>query len=217
MMYIRKGSEPRSLTEYKSKPGATYDGYREKDNVRVQLLEEQGFLCAYCMSRISLEKMKIEHWKAQKASDGAGTEYALDYRNMLGVCMGNAANPPAAQTCDTHRGNKELFVDPRNEDHIRQIEYQSDGVIFSRNERINFDLNETLNLNSDQAFVKAGRKEAIQRLNAYLAKKQPNGTWNVSLLNNVKRRFIEKNNGRYEPFVGALLYYIDRYLKKAEK
>lgn len=78
MIYIRKGTEPRSLTEYRNQPGATYEGYREKDALRDALLEEQGYICAYCMRRISKEKMKIEHWKAQNAPDGIGQRHETD-------------------------------------------------------------------------------------------------------------------------------------------
>ena len=160
MIYIKKGTEPRSLTEYRSQPGATYDGYREKDDVRGALLEEQGYICAYCMRRISKEQMKIEHWKAQNASDGAGAEYALSYRNMLGVCLGNQSSPHEMQTCDTHRGNADLFVDPRDAAHISQILYRGDGTIYSKNLQINFDLNERLNLNCESALLKQGAERS---------------------------------------------------------
>lgn len=214
MIYIEKGREPRSLTQYKSQPGANYDGYTQKDDVRIQLLNEQGYLCAYCMSRISIGKMKIEHWKAQKALDGTGPEHELDYRNMLGVCEGNKSNPLNAQTCDAHRGNTDLFVDPRNEEHIKQIEYRSDGTIYSKNERIDFDLNEKLNLNSDMAYIKASRKEAIKELQKYLKNAQSTGIWEPKLLNRIKNRYLEKKDGKYEPYVGALLFFVEKYLKK---
>ena len=161
MIYIRKGTEPRSLTEYRNQPGATYEGYREKDALRDALLEEQGYICAYCMRRISKEKMKIEHWKAQNAPDGTGAKHALEYQNMLGVCLGNQSSPHDMQTCDTYRGNAELFVDPRKEAHTQQIAYRGDGTIYSEDSRIDFDLNQRLNLNCEGALLKQGRKEAM--------------------------------------------------------
>ena len=164
MVLIKKGKEPRSLTEYRSQPNSTYEGFRQKDDVRKQLLEEQGYLCAYCMRRISLNSMKIEHWKAQNAEDGTGAEHALEYRNMLGVCLGNLSYPYAAQTCDTHRGNTELFVDPRTPEHIKRIEYDAHGRIYSKDERINRDLDQILNLNGQTTYLKEGRKEAIRTL-----------------------------------------------------
>jgi len=214
MIYIRKGNEPRSLTEHRSKPEATYDNYQEKDDVRKQLLEEQGYICAYCMRRISIDKMKIEHWIAQNSKDGTGLDHALEYRNMLGVCLGNQSHPHDAQTCDTYRGNEKLFVDPRCEAHIQRIEYRGDGTIYSRDQRIDDDLNQRLNLNGAETELKAGRKEAIQQLQSFLQRKHPQGTWNVGLLKKVKSQFAEKQDGKFKPYVGVVLYQIDRYLKK---
>lgn len=217
MIYIKKGTEPRSLTEYRSQPGATYDGYREKDDVRGALLEEQGYICAYCMRRISKEQMKIEHWKAQNASDGAGAEYALSYRNMLGVCLGNQSSPHEMQTCDTHRGNADLFVDPRDAAHISQILYRGDGTIYSKNLQINFDLNERLNLNCESALLKQGRKEAIQSLQSYLKRQCGSGQWTPGLLQKVKQHFMTRQDGKNCVYLGAILFYIDHYMKKVAK
>lgn len=55
MIYIQKGKEPASLTAYKKQAHAYYDGCN-KDDIRENLLREQGYLCAYCMRRIEKEK-----------------------------------------------------------------------------------------------------------------------------------------------------------------
>jgi uncharacterized protein (TIGR02646 family) len=87
MRTIVKGREPASLVEYRSGRGATYENYWDKDTLRTQLVDEQGGLCCYCLSRIRAEhgKMKIEHWHSQ---DKYSAEQ-LTYSNMLGACMGN--------------------------------------------------------------------------------------------------------------------------------
>ena len=216
MIYIRKGTEPRSLTEYRNHPGATYEGYREKDALRDALLEEQGYICAYCMRRISKEKMKIEHWKAQNAPDGTGAKHALEYQNMLGVCLGNQSSPHDMQTCDTYRGNAELFVDPRKEAHTQQIAYRGDGTIYSEDSRIDFDLNQRLNLNCEGALLKQGRKEAIRTLQVYLEQKHVRGQWSIELLNKVKRRFESRQGGKYQPYIGAILFWIEHYKKRTQ-
>jgi len=216
MIYIRKGTEPRSLTEYRNQPGATYEGYREKDALRDALLEEQGYICAYCMRRISKEKMKIEHWKAQNAPDGTGAAHALEYRNMLGVCLGNQSSSHDMQTCDTYRGNAELFVDPRKESHTQQIAYRGDGTIYSEDSRIDFDLNQRLNLNCEGALLKQGRKEKIQKLQEYLKRQRDHGQWSIELLNKAKRHFESRQDGKYQPYIGAILFWIEHYKKRAQ-
>ena len=62
MLFIRKGSEPDSLIKYRKEKFAYYDGYEKKDDIRKKLLEEQGYLCAYCMRRINIKNMKILFW-----------------------------------------------------------------------------------------------------------------------------------------------------------
>jgi uncharacterized protein (TIGR02646 family) len=104
MKKIIKQSEPRSLVEHRSQANANYDNYPEKDDLRKSLLKEQGYICCYCMSRIKLDEMKIEHWQPQ-------TKYIsrqLDYKNLLGACMGNQGARPQNQHCDTRKGDSEI-------------------------------------------------------------------------------------------------------------
>jgi uncharacterized protein (TIGR02646 family) len=101
MKYIKKNlkNEPESLRIYRE----TTDNPRYKGGnfdqlvLKTALLNEQGFLCAYCMGRISLDlnrfykpKIEVEHYQAQE-------EYAdktLNYQNMLGVCNGLSVTYP---------------------------------------------------------------------------------------------------------------------------
>ena len=85
MIYIKKRTEPSSLKEYRSQPNATYEGFRDKDDIRKALLKEQGCLCAYCMSRRTKENMKIEYWSPQNPEDGDGEAKALDYSTDVEV------------------------------------------------------------------------------------------------------------------------------------
>jgi hypothetical protein len=41
MKYIKKFNEPTSLTQFRALPGAYYDDYREKDELRKALIKEQ--------------------------------------------------------------------------------------------------------------------------------------------------------------------------------
>ena len=52
------------LARYRAEGNVDYDGPNftlVKEAIRKALLKEQGYLCAYCMSRIEGE-VKIEHW-----------------------------------------------------------------------------------------------------------------------------------------------------------
>lgn len=73
----------KGLTDYSNLSG------KPKEAVQVSLLEEQGCLCAYCMRRISLENVQIEHYLPQHPqSENYDPALTIDYRNMLAVCSG---------------------------------------------------------------------------------------------------------------------------------
>ncbi|GAB6168828.1 hypothetical protein JCM1393_12880 [Clostridium carnis] len=162
MLLIKKGREPNSLTIYKKQINAYYDGCNKGD-IRQALLKEQGYLCAYCMKRISEDNMKIEHYVTQSSSDD---KEALEYNNMLGVCLGNTDIKTKYEnlTCDSHRGNAQLTVNPFLKASIDLIKYSENGEIYSENSDINKDLNETLNLNCDQALLKVNRARVLKEL-----------------------------------------------------
>ena len=92
MLYIEKKQEPNELIQEKRKGLTDYSNLsgKPKEAVQVSLLEEQGCLCAYCMRRISLENVQIEHYLPQHPqSENYDPALTIDYRNMLAVCSGN--------------------------------------------------------------------------------------------------------------------------------
>lgn len=213
MRYIQKKVEPESLTQYKKQPGAYYDGYDKKDDVREALLREQGYLCGYCMKRLeSSNQVKIEHVVPQSKLL-EDERAALDYRIMLGVCYGNEGHPKKEQTCDAHRGNDTLTVDPFSESSIGLIKYQSDGTIYSDDERINKDLNVTLNLNYNGpgVYLKENRKEALKACKEKLKKNKKKGLWSKNML---QRMLIEyespDGDGKLKPYSGIVIEYLKR-------
>jgi len=144
MKYIEKkmNNEPRSLRTYRSTPGAAYDSCNKTD-IREALLNEQGYLCAYCMRRIKSKTTDIEHYLAQSNDP----KLKLNYRNMLGVCNVSEGMPSKEQHCDKSRGNQILSINPLGKGCENEIKYGSDGEIYSGNSSVNHDLNIKLNLN----------------------------------------------------------------------
>ena len=153
---ITKRREPRSLTAYRSsittadmeKPNI-YEDYKENAILRKQLLEEQGYLCCYCMSRISETKSKIEHFKAQSIF----RDLQIDYGNLFVACKGGEGT--TERCCDTLKGNNSLksinfFLPIENE-----IRYSKKGHISSmvttekEMSLLTKEMNEILNLNSN--------------------------------------------------------------------
>lgn len=147
MREIQKKHEPRLLTEYRAR-GGEYDGpnfTQVKDAVRESLLEEQGFLCAYCMVRITVKTMKVEHWACQTGN----SLLQLDYSNLLGCCMGYEGEKLVNQTCDSRKGSTPLKFNPsRPQDRINAIiKYDGLGNIYSTDSEFSTQINTVLNLN----------------------------------------------------------------------
>ena len=147
MRQISKSEPPASFISYRLSPAACYDGMSTmtKEQLRDSLLLEQGYLCGYCISRISAETMRIEHWSPQSSNPAR----ELDYGNLLAACPGNEGMPPKLQHCDVRKGDRELKYNPAEPS--RQIElrirYLGDGTIRSDDQEFDDQLNDVLNLN----------------------------------------------------------------------
>jgi len=205
MKKIIKQLEPRSLVEHRLKANANYDNYSDKDKLRESLLKEQGYICCYCMSRIKLDEMKIEHWQPQTKY----TSRQLDYRNLLGACMGNQGARPQNQHCDTRKGDSEITINPteggKNCENL--IRYRPDGEVYSTDESINRDLNETLNLNLE--FLKKNRKVALDVVLDQLQKKFPNTNWTANIRKKVINDLSDKNvNGYHSEYCQIAICYL---------
>ena len=131
MRAITKGPEPASLIAHRQTAHCDYDNYADKGALRHALVTEQRGLCCYCMRRIhnGPDTMKIEHWQCQ-------TRYEveqLNYRNLLGACLGGDGQPPCRQHCDTRKGNRDLQWNPADPAHHveTRLRYELDGSIRS--------------------------------------------------------------------------------------
>ena len=68
---------------------------------------------------------------------------------------------PEDKTCDAHRGNTDLTVNPFDEMSVRKIKYKADGSIYSDDADINKDVTETLNLNCQALSLPQTRKNVL--------------------------------------------------------
>ena len=233
MLFIEKGAEPRSLTEYRLNKRNRFEGQNIqpaystmptyiKDEIRERLLQEQGHLCAYCMRRLKdKESVKIEHWKAEKM---LSEDERLDYQNMLGVCTGRSGKDIGFsrrqhETCDQHRGSVPLTVDPKSKDMISTIKYSTaSGEISSSNVKIDYDLKHTLNLNCGAPhFLPENRKAVLDTVRKIIDKQGQGGTWKKSTLIKIRRHYQTRNlKGELPEYAGIVLWYIDTRLTRAK-
>jgi uncharacterized protein (TIGR02646 family) len=144
---IAKGAEPVSLTAHRQTPYCDYDNYAPKEDLRHALATEQRRLCCYCMGRIhnGPATMKIEHWRCQARHPGK----QLNYRNLLGACLGGHGQPALLQHCDTRKGDRDLQWNPADSVHRieTRVRYELDGSIHADDAAFNDQLDQVLNLN----------------------------------------------------------------------
>lgn len=219
MLYIEKKQEPNELIQEKRKGLTDYSNLsgKPKEAVQVSLLEEQGCLCAYCMRRISLENVQIEHYLPQHPqSENYDPALTIDYRNMLAVCSGNKKQAGKFEnlTCDQHRKNTPLTVDPLDRTSIDKIKYKTDGTIYSDDPAINKDLDSTLNLNCPASYLKANRKAALDRIKRELHDKFPEKKVPKQQLERRLKQFQAKTDGRYAEFAGVIIWYLKRQIAR---
>lgn len=224
MIPIRKNKEPDSLTEFRLKnSGFHYSDGLPADvstDLKESLCREQGYICAYCMSRIYPKKtdekngMRVEHWTTQSSSP----EKSLDYGNMLGVCNGQYGS---AFTCDNYRGkakygdNGPLKYNPAfPADSARlRISYTADGRIRSDDVEFDLQLETTLNLNNDYLCMNrmAVIDGIIKEFNHVGKSKEVTKERLQKLL-----RFYENKDesGMLPPFCGVAASFITKRLKR---
>ena len=139
---------------------------------------------------------------------------------MLGCCEGHIEGTEGKHdTCDTKKGYKLITVDPRDSRTLALVQYRSaTGEIYSDNEEIQKDLNETLNLNSDKHMLKINRKQLLNQVILQLRTLQKSGNWKKSTLEKVKQKYENKDeNGQKIEYAGIALWYINKRLERAEK
>jgi uncharacterized protein (TIGR02646 family) len=208
MKRIIKGTEPLCLLQYRQTEGANYEGYHPKEPLKRALLAEQGYICCYCMRRISEATMEIEHWKPESKYP----ELQINYKNLLASCSGNRGTRRSNQHCNPRKGDVEITINPADSKNCEiYIKYSSTGKISSDNATIDYELNEVLNLNFQT--LKENRKTELDTVINALNKKFPNKTWNKE---EIKKKIDEFNcrdvEGKYKPYCQYIISYLSKRL-----
>lgn len=199
MRQIIKGAEPASLTAHRQTPHCNYDNYGPKEDLRHALVTEQRGLCCYCMGRVhnGPTTMKIEHWRCYARHPGD----RLNYRNLLGACLGGNGYPPHLQHCDTRKGDRDLKWNPADAAHQieTRVRYELDGSIHAYDAVFNAQLNDVLNLNLP--VLKNNRKGVYDAVLEWWRseKRRSQGT--------VPRQRLERERDRHAVGSGSLAPY----------
>ena len=218
MVNIQKSNAPQSLSQYRREAvsqygteltqGNIFNDLPQKGESRTAIIQEQGYLCAYCMTRIidSPLDTKVDHCHSQ---DGFPSE-KLDYKNLLLCCNGNEGEKAQNQHCDTRKGGLSFSFnpsDPQN-DMSGLIKYRSDGSIYSENNVLNSEINNILNLNYPR--LKMNRKSILLAFEIVLNSRP--GNRSSGEIRNLIDKYKTKNvDGELSPYYGVALYKHSRH------
>ncbi len=201
-----------------------------RDEVLISLLEEQGYLCAYCMKEITLKNSSIEHIIGQNYIENnveIGKENQINYDNFLAVCDGKSCKDNLH--CDKNRANyqkdRALFVTPLQNRIMQNIKFSEKGMIYykefleieeieklkNHNEldedsNIKYDLQEVLNLNCEN--LKQKRSSLINVL-----KRLTNNGSNQERVKKELDKYCSKSNNKYRELSQVAIYFLKKKLK----
>lgn len=208
MIRINKGTEPVEWTAKKLTPN--FKLYSAIPALRQALLEEQGYICAYCMRRIPVkdfnesETSKIEHIKSRDSYPNL----QLNYDNMVICCPGNIKGN---YHCDKSKGNLSITFSPFDISTQRSISYGTkNGSIKSNLLNINDDINTILFLND--SMLRANRFQELQGIISVLDKSKKK--WKKPQLE-IKLEEWSKisKNGNLKPYCGIVIWFLEKKLK----
>ncbi|MCK9155761.1 MAG: hypothetical protein M0P12_06585 [Paludibacteraceae bacterium] len=209
MIKINKQLEPQEWTRYRCTKGARYKSIPE---LRKSLLEEQGYICAYCMRRIpvkdsnSNEDSRIEHLLCRVQHP----ESELCYNNMV-ICCPGAINDNFH--CDKKKGDNDISFNLFDNKLISTISYGSkNGEIKSSNQQYNREIKQILNLNN-----KLLSKNRLETLNAIINFLKKKNDWNSYNLNNLIIKWNTKDkDGQFKPYCGIVIWFLEKKLKTTQ-
>ncbi len=116
------------MTEYaQNYPQHHWDDFRNNNQgnnyqaVKNIIFTDQGGLCAYCENEVNeTHRQRIEHFHPKADLSNQNRNWALDWTNLIGVCLGGSdvdksIHPlPANLSCDAHKdhlvGNNKLPI-----------------------------------------------------------------------------------------------------------
>ncbi len=238
MIPIQKTQEPEELRalrertlDYGLSPERAFAQLKNplKDQVRVQLLQEQGHLCAYCMCAIprgdlpeGIYPFVIEHIYPRNPMDYGDCGQGLDYQNLVLTCHGNKGTRGSKSfpdwTCDQRKQNHCLEkINPCIPETLQSIYYTLDGKILATDPKVQKDLTTVLNLNSQSSPLPAEREAALNSLidtiESILQLEPETAFVECQEILQAFQRETEKKT----PYVGILIWYLQDFLSAISK
>lgn len=225
MRKINKNPPPNSFLTYTKKTNPddsnykpTYEGLDkdEREELQLSLLNEQGWVCGYCMQNINTTNMKIEHHCEQNICNGSHgtTDRTLDYTNILAVCMGSGGRKEIF--CDSKKSQFDVAsglpmnISPLETAHMNAIVYSSTGLVKSEIPLHDTELNKFLCLNTPH--LKELRKDKY--LKVYRASRHIKSAVEKEKMKKILERDLQMAGYRFtNSFPGLSEFMLKRFCK----
>lgn len=228
MINITKAqAEPQSLVDFKANTQLLGAGSKcnftmlvnpQKDDYKLQLLEEQHYLCAYCNRNLDeysekgkLHHLRIEHWYPQTLCKGEAnydTPNGRDvaHENMLIVCPGQNINPNFTH-CDSSRTpGSTLTIKPQDPAYrFDNVFTYEGGVLKTEIDLIQSDVKNELKLNEDMLVL---RRNIV--LNQFIKSLPPKNTINKATL--IQKYTTPNRENRLKEYCTIIIYFINNSL-----
>lgn len=209
MRKIIKQAEDKEWMAFRLTPGVNYEATLK---LRESLLEEQGYICAYCMRRIpvrdrdSNETSRIDHIMSREKHP----ELKLDYTNMV-ICCPGAIDYDFH--CDKKKGENDITFSLFEDHFFTTLSYKSKtGEINSSDTEYNCQINEVLNLNN--RLLMYNRRSALFGVISLLNKIG----WTVTNITQQINKWANKDTkGQYKEYNGVILWYLNKKLKQCKR
>jgi len=223
MKQIVKIQQPNSLVHHKANQPAYYHNLplATMNDLRANLLSEQGHICCYCMKRIPEKieidetvsyEMKVEHFLCQDRNENL----QLTYSNLFGACTGNEGKPKKLQTCDTKKGSLDFSINPTSTAPNCEtiIKYNSEGEIFTDSEELNNQLKAVLNLNMQS--LKDARREVYLEVQSNVeveSKKYTDRNLKTNFFEQEKAKWLARATNKHRPYCMVAVYYLSKKIR----
>ncbi len=218
MKFIAKElkNEPETLIKFRKTPNSSYSGFGDTDKLlKKALCKEQGYICCYCMRRISEQSMCVEHYIPQNRhkdspySKKIHKENELKYQNMLASCNDKS------HSCSGEKKNKPLLkVNPLDKNIENLVSFKSQFFFTDNDKLVEHDLCKVLKLGSDR--FENWRSEVLYKVRENLSKNAK--PWTASVLKKELENWSKPNKqGEYRPFCRVAIDYLEAKIKQLEK
>lgn len=140
--------------------------YYSKKQLKDEILDEQGFICAFCMNKLENNyQCTLDHLKPKSANP---TENTFDYYNLLAVCEGkNPLTKPLKDDlrhCNNKKEDKLIEISPLELDCEEKFIFDAVGNIYPKIETDQASINTIKILGLDSIYMVNLRKDAIERI-----------------------------------------------------